>query len=416
MPSPDGAWNPRARPSWPLYRPGPIGPINFVRAISPSSGPRRPNAPAVWETTAEGWVTCGREPPRISFADMPVRDAGGEGWGVHDRDERLHWARAHEWDVREVVSWCEWQPGLADCAAAFRSAQIDGDALLRLSASSVAGTLGLYDDDACLRICAALLPLRRRWRSARMQLGLERIELREHDGYDEDVHSREYAHAHEYGGGSWPDHYDDDDRPLLGRGRLNGGRELAPRRRRLVGTLDVLLGGAPPPLPVGVDAAYVSLQLGGHRHLIPSRELWRTDPYGSGADEWRCAFRLLVDEDAAECSLCVALVGWEVASGEEVEVDSFEVALPRRRGLMTRVLTSPVVAELCWQREPWRVGGDGWLDAAAGAGADDGEEWRWREEGEESWGARAWESGYDYEYDGAREEAPEPEYYMLTYT
>ena len=63
------------------------------------------------------------------------------------------------WRARHVPLSHE---GLGDCVGAFRSAGIDGNALLRLRPDNLGETLRIPDEQTEFRICAALSPLKQK--------------------------------------------------------------------------------------------------------------------------------------------------------------------------------------------------------------------------------------------------------------
>lgn len=90
-------------------------------------------------------------------APLPPRD--GHYYPTQDEQDRKQ--ETHLWTQDQVQEWLHAE-GLADCAMSFKSAKIDGRALLMLQSSDMKKELALNDEETQLRVCAALSPLKRR--------------------------------------------------------------------------------------------------------------------------------------------------------------------------------------------------------------------------------------------------------------
>jgi hypothetical protein len=71
----------------------------------------------------------------------------------------------HLWTQEDVQVWL-FESGVGDCASYFAAKKVDGRALLKLRPVDLGAELGLKDEEAQLRVCAALSPLKERSRSS----------------------------------------------------------------------------------------------------------------------------------------------------------------------------------------------------------------------------------------------------------
>jgi len=77
---------------------------------------------------------------------------------------------AHAWELKDVERWL-YAEGLEDAVAAFRSAKVKGDDLIRMTPADVAHLI--EDKTMSMRICGALHPLKRSWKRSRQAAGLK---------------------------------------------------------------------------------------------------------------------------------------------------------------------------------------------------------------------------------------------------
>lgn len=241
---------------------------------------------------------------------------------------------AHAWELKDVQRWL-YAEGLEDAVAAFRSAKIKGEDLIKLTPAEVAG---LFDDKTmAMRVCGALHPLKRSWKRSRQAAGLK-INLN----------------------------------PAI------------PKHDRLLAELHVLVDGAAF-LPPGSSGAYIEICTVDNQKQTPHKiktefmpvqpapiyyEASRAIQFGA----WPMAehphphsgtigvtnptepqtFRLPIDEKAKKDleKIRLTVVAWLPQLGER-EVGKVEIPIPDAKDGTFRVrMEEPVRAELCWIAYP----------------------------------------------------------------
>ena len=71
----------------------------------------------------------------------------------------------HLWTQEDVQAWL-FESGVGDCASYFAAKKVNGRALLKIRPVDLGAELGLKDEEAQLRVCAALSPLKERSQSS----------------------------------------------------------------------------------------------------------------------------------------------------------------------------------------------------------------------------------------------------------
>lgn len=304
---------------------------------------RRRAEPIVWED-AEAWRTRDTHSHSwLSDVPIPTIISPGSGGPLRWRQEvqvptrRQRWTPdvafydhlgvsfLHAWIFKDIERWL-YAEGLEDTVAAFRSTKLTGEDLIRMTPDNAATTLALSDSATVMRICAALLPLKRAWKRARRAAGM-------------------------------PESLPEDPPPT--------------RPPRLVADLHVLIDGAAC-LPPGATGAYVQIEAGDHKvksAFMPAPSAVYYEAGRAAQSAWPLlevahplatggyalpvepqTFRLPIDENAiGSVSTVVLRVIAFMPSVGEVEVSKVEVPTPGEGGGSSRMrMDTPVRTELQW--------------------------------------------------------------------
>jgi hypothetical protein len=310
----------------------------FLRTRDPDEWQSRswadPWGPAEWEPVTPP-MPAARKSPHKSFSsavwapDSPVHRLSPSVRQIPRKrpsyavDNRIGAEFAHVWEFKDIERWLH-SEGLGDTVAAFRSAKITGEDLLKLAPGDIGKTLGLEDSPTVMQICAALLPLKRVWQMSRQEAGL-----------DASLKPKEDVSA-----------------------------------PRLVADLHVLVDGAMS-TPPGATGACIEISLEGTSHLVHSPFISASQPQGypefyggsspySPQSSWSrtslpepLAFRLSVDATAIDDAegIRVRVLAWMPRGADhpgELEVGKVDVPLPSSEGSWRIRVDQPLRIELTW--------------------------------------------------------------------